>query len=369
MIREAQPADLPGLVELEKRCFDSDRLSARSFRHALTRGNDDLLVAESDGEILGYSLTFYRRNTSLARLYSLAVDPRARGRHLGRDLVLEAQSRALQRGTTRMRLEVRQDNLGAQQLYRSLGYRDFGAWEDYYEDHATALRMEKSLAPHLARGLNRVPLYRQTLDFTCGPASLLMAMKALDPNLPFDRAEELQLWRESTTVYMTAGHGGCGPLGLALAAWRRGFDAEVTVSDETELFTDGVRSEKKKEVIRLVEKGFREQSQRSNIHCGDQPLSAADLRQRLESGGMPLVLISTYRLHGDRAPHWVVITAADDSFIYINDPFVDEKEGRTETDCIGLPIHPKELERMMRLGRRKHHACVIIYLRRGEAAD
>src|SRR3546814_20687391 len=69
-----------------------------------------------------------------------------------------------------------------------------------------------------------------------------------------DRSLEIQLWRESTTVFMTSGLGGCGALGLALAALRRGFEIEVSVSNETEIFVNSVRREEKKEVIRLVEK-------------------------------------------------------------------------------------------------------------------
>jgi len=32
------------------------------------------------------------------------------------------------------------------------------------------------------------------------------------------REEEINLWREATTIFMTSGHGGCHPIGLALAA-------------------------------------------------------------------------------------------------------------------------------------------------------
>lgn len=368
MIRAARFEDVEALVELENRCFDSDRLSARSFRHLIKKGNDELLVTEVDGLMLGYALTLFRRNTSLARLYSIAVAPEARGQSLGYELVMASQQAALAHGATRMRLEVRQDNLAAQALYRKLGYRDFGLLEDYYDDHETALRMEKTLAPRLARGLRRVPWYPQTLDFTCGPACLMMAMKTLDPKLKLDRQLELQLWREATTVYMTSGHGGCSPKGLALSASRRGFPVRIWVSDETEMFTDSVRSEDKKEVIRLVESGFRRQLDLARVRVGRRARRALELKQALAEGGLPLLLISSYRLHGDRVPHWVLLTAADERFLYINDPFVDSEKGQVDTDCFGIPIAPVELERMMRLGRRKHHACVVIYPRREEAA-
>jgi ribosomal protein S18 acetylase RimI-like enzyme len=361
MIREALLEDVPALVALETRCFETDRLSARSFRHFLTRGNDDLLVSWTGGRIAGYVLILFHRNTSLARLYSIAVDPEFRGRRLARELIRAAEARALDRGTTRMRLEVSQHNAAAIELYRKLGYREFGVFEDYYEDHATALRMERELAPHLAPDLDRVPWYRQTLEFTCGPACLMMAMKAQDPSLEIDRELEIQLWREATTVFMTSGHGGCAPLGLALAAWRRGFGVAVSVSDESELFANSVRSEDKKAVIRLVEQRFLAELAETEIRLSNDAPGAAVLTAQLPRGGMPLVLISSYRLSGDRIPHWVLITAADADFVYINDPFVDDEEGRTETDCIGIPIQPRELERMMRLGRRKHHASVIVY--------
>lgn len=128
------------------------------------------------------------------------------------------ETAALEGGRILVRLEVRRDNEAAIHLYTRSGYRRFGSIEDYYEDHGTALRFEKRLTPPGPMALAKVPYYRQTLDFTCGPAALMMAMKALCPGLSLDRSLELRLWREATTIFMTSGHGGCGPYGLALAA-------------------------------------------------------------------------------------------------------------------------------------------------------
>jgi ribosomal protein S18 acetylase RimI-like enzyme len=364
MIRTGVLADVSALVDLENRCFEIDRLSARSFRHFLGKGLSPVLVDEHNGVLRGYALVLLLANTSLARLYSIAVDPKSRGLGVGRALLMAAEAYALQHHATRMRLEVHQDNVAAQSLYQAEGYRTFAIAPDYYEDHANAVRMEKHLAAHLARDLDRVPYYAQSLEFTCGAACLIMAMRTLDENFAADRLLELQLWREATTIFMTSGHGGCGPLGLALAAHNRGFRVEVSASNETEMFTDSVRSEVKKEVIRLVEQGFQTEAAKAGIKVGEAPLSARDLCDLLDQGAMPIVLISAYRLSGDKAPHWVIVTAYDDLFVYVNDPFVDVEERRSETDCIGIPIMPQEFERMMRFGRRKHFAAVVVYPRK-----
>jgi hypothetical protein len=187
-----------------------------------------------------------------------------------------------------------------------------------------------------------------------------MAMKALDPDLSLSRRLEIQLWREATTVFMTSGVGGCGVQGLALAALRRGFRVRISLSDQTEMFIDSVRSEAKKDVIRLVEQDFAKQLRSAGVRVRKTAPGAAELQKVIAAGAYALLLISSYRLHGDRAPHWVLLTAADDHFLYINDPFTDPAAGRTEMDCIGIPIAPPELERMTRLGRARHHACLII---------
>ena len=162
------------------------------------------------------------------------------------------------------------------------------------------------------------------------------------------------------TIFMTAGHGGCGALGLALAAWRRGFGVEVAMSDETEMFISSVRSDDKKDVIRMVEEGFLAEVADTDIALRSTPLSTAELCDHLKRGHIPIVLISAWRLSGDKEPHWVVLTAHDDRFIYINDPYPEPEKNRFDTDCIGIPITPEELTRMMRFGSRKHFASVII---------
>ena len=363
MIRPADLQDLNALVELENASFSVDRLSRRSFRHMLTKGRADTLVDEVDGVIRGYVMVLYNMGTSLARLYSIAVHPQHRGKGLGRALLQAAEQAAVGNDCVSMRLEVRRDNEDTIELYKRMGYRQFGQYDDYYEDHMAALRFDKSLAPHLKPELVPVPYYRQTLEFTCGAAALMMAMKTLRPELELNRQLELRLWRESTTVYMTSGHGGTGPLGLALAAWHRGLGVEVFISDEGVLFVDSVRSEEKKEVMRLVQADFEEEIVQHRIPVEYRPIYLDEMREKFDQGGIPVVLISSYRIYQEKFPHWVVVTGFDDKFIYVHDPYVDEEKGKSETDCMGMPILRKDFERMARYGKSGLRAALIIYNR------
>ncbi len=365
MIRKATLQDLDALLALEDRSFDTDRLSRRSFRHLLTKANAATVIEERDGELAGYATVLFNSGTSLARLYSIAVDVRFQGRGVGRVLVGAAEQAAVEGECVVLRLEVRRDNTASLALFRKLGYREFGSYQDYYEDHMEALRFEKELVPHLSPDMARVPYYRQTLDFTCGPAALLMAMHSLDASISFVRTQEIQLWRESTTVFMTAGHGGCGPHGLALAAWHRGFAVEMFLSEEGALFIDSVRSEEKKEVMALVHEQFEQEVTEAGISVNYRQLEMDEMREAFAEGGIPVVLISSYRIYREKFPHWVVVTGFDDRYVYVHDPYVDDEKGKSEVDCMNMPLLQKDFARMARYGKSGLRAALIIYKRKG----
>lgn len=364
MIRSATLDDLDALVALEERCFDYDRLSRRNFRYMLTKARASILVDEHNGCLDGYVLVLFHAGTSLARMYSLAVDAQSRGRGLGRMLMEAAEADAVEQGCVYMRLEVRPDNAGAIGLYQKMGYRQFGTLGDYYEDHMEALRFEKLLVPHLQPDMVRVPFYEQTLDFTCGPAALMMAMKALDDDLLMNRKTEIQLWRETTTVFMTSGHGGCGPHGLALSAYHRGYDLDLYVKDDAPMFIDSVRNEEKKEVMRLVQDEFIREVAQTPIRLHYGKLGVEELKKHFNSGAIPVVLISSYRIYKEKFPHWIVVTGFDDRFIYVHDPFVDYEMGKSRVDCINMPILQADFDRMARYGKSAQRAALIIRRKR-----
>jgi predicted GNAT family N-acyltransferase len=329
----------------------------------LTKAHASILIAEQNHIIRGYVLLLFSRGTAMARLYSIAVAPSFRGKGIGEALVKAAEMAARERSAACLRLEIRKDNAASLSLFNRLGYRKFGEFADYYEDHMDAIRLEKILTPDLNPELLRVPFYEQTLDFTCGPSALMMAMKALRPELILGRKLELRIWREATTIFMTSGHGGCGPYGLALSAWHRGFNVEIYIKAEEPFLLDSVRSAEKKEVMRLVQEDMLEELHSLGVPIIQGSLTVDEIREKFDKGGIPVIFISSYRIYGERFPHWVVVVGFDDHFVYVHDPYVDYDNEETPTDSISMPILHWEFGRMARYGRAGLTAVLMIYRR------
>lgn len=360
-IRKAMPSDLSALLALEAECFDSDRLSKRSFRHWIKAELGELWVCVHQEKLLAYGLVWCQRGTRLSRLYSLAVSPASRGLGLAKRLLTVLEQQARQRGYLHMRLEVAKQNTTAIALYKSIGYQVFGEYCDYYDDHTDALRMQKTIRnmelPQLQRA---TPWYPQSTPFTCGPAALMMAMASLDESLCLTRSLELAIWREATTIYMTSGHGGCHPFGLAISAQKRGFVVDVLVNRSNTLFVDGVRSAEKKELLTLVHDEFLQDiAARPDIHLCYREVTADWLEDKLAQGCAVIVLISTYRLDKRKAPHWVVVTHADDQCFYVHDPDIDIATQQA-LDCQHMPIAKEDFKKMTSYGNERLSSAVTL---------
>lgn len=361
-IRQALEQDVAALVELENASFSSDRLSPRRLKYWVQANNRIFLVAERDGRLLGYCLILLLRGTRLARLYSIATAAEARGLGIGRRLLSSGEEQASDRGRLYMRLEVAQNNAPAIQLYKSMGYSVFGAYHDYYEDHQDALRMHKRIR-YIPQNLltRQTPWYQQTTEFTCGPASLMMALGSLDEHYRLDQIEELNIWRQATTIFMTSGHGGCHPIGLALAARSRGFKATVYLNHELPCFLEGVRQPAKKAILEVVDRDFNVKARKEGVKIRWEDISQKQIQRHLDAGGAVIMLISTYRLDGKKAPHWVTITGMDDVCLYMHDPDPDSTgSSQVSIDCQHVPIARSDFVRMSAFGRQKLRTAVLL---------
>ncbi|MGB1302145.1 MAG: peptidase C39 family protein, partial [Pseudoalteromonas tetraodonis] len=190
-IRPASASDLKALVALENACFSNDKLSARSLKRWLSAKHGILLVAEHNAQLCGYGLVWCHKGTRLARLYSLAVLPTMQGKGIAKTLLKALEKATSERGRIYLRLEVAVNNDSAIGLYKSVGYRVFGQYSDYYDDHSDALRMQKNIRQTSELQVERLtPWYQQTTEFTCGPAALLMAMGSLDNSTELSQSHE-----------------------------------------------------------------------------------------------------------------------------------------------------------------------------------
>ena len=132
-IRRAVPADLDALAPLfdaYRRFYEQpgDIALASAYLHdRLERGESVVLVAEADGQLLGFC-QLYPTWCSVAAarifvLYDLFVDDGVRRSGVGRQLMLAAQAFGREAGAVRLDLSTARTNARAQALYESLGWQ------------------------------------------------------------------------------------------------------------------------------------------------------------------------------------------------------------------------------------------------------
>lgn len=358
-IRTARASDIDALDAIETAVFTSDRISRRSFRQLIERSTAETLLAEVDGKVAGYAMVLFRKGSGVARLYSIATAPDVSGQGIGRRLLEAAEDEAFDHGRMLLRLEVREDNSRAIRIYEASGYRSIGSEPDYYADGATALRYEKVLRGDIPVETT-VPFYQQTCDFTCGPCCLMMAMGNFTPGFIPDPVREIRLWRESTTIFMMSGPGGCEPFGLAVAAHEAGLSAEIHVSFHGALFLQSVRSQEKRRVMELAQSDFRIRARDYGIPVTYANFVIEDIRDAIAAGKLVLVLISGFLMFGKKVPHWVLAIGDDGEHIMIHDPWVEDDRQETAADAANIPVPYAIFMTMAQFGKDGLRAAIFL---------
>lgn len=132
MIRRMCAEDLPSVLALEQESFTSP-WPEREFLYELKENPfSNLLVAEQDGEIVGYCdwWILYEQ----AQVANLAVRKSCRHAGIGSALMHEMVRDAIAKGCENLSLEVRVSNAPAVALYEKYGFIRAGIRKAYYED-------------------------------------------------------------------------------------------------------------------------------------------------------------------------------------------------------------------------------------------
>lgn len=152
VLRPMTVDDIPAAKLIEEMAY-SQPWSAHVFAEELELDNRRYLLAEIDGEVVGYAGVMLLG--SEAHITTVVVHPRHRKEGLGSRLVLEVIEAAIAGGATSLTLEVRKSNDTAQALYRRFGLAPVGVRKQYYKDEDALI-----MWAHDIDGL----VYRRRLD-------------------------------------------------------------------------------------------------------------------------------------------------------------------------------------------------------------
>jgi GNAT superfamily N-acetyltransferase len=152
-IVSATPADAPVILEMIKGLADYEKLShvvvatEEQIRDTLfgAKPAAEVLLAESDGEWVGFALFFPTYSTFLAQpglyLEDLFVKPHARGKGFGKALLTELAKIAVARGYGRMEWVVLDWNAPSIDFYKKLGAVAMNEWTTYRLTGTELLRL------------------------------------------------------------------------------------------------------------------------------------------------------------------------------------------------------------------------------------
>ncbi len=143
MIRPCQPSDRDAILDITVRAFDGVSIDQNIERRYgpiagvgwqkrkrahleadLATEAAGVLVAEVEGQVVGYVTTRTDARTRIGRIPNLAVDPEHQGQGLGRQLLEAALDHLREAGMTFARIETLEQNERCMALYPRLGFEE-----------------------------------------------------------------------------------------------------------------------------------------------------------------------------------------------------------------------------------------------------
>lgn len=151
-IMKATDDVIPDLLLLEQKVYSGrtpwDRFS---FKTELAKWHNSLyLVMYEKSQLVAFIGSRFAKNDM--HVTNIAVDPRYQRQKIGSYLLKYMIERARFNHMESVSLEVRADNIPAQDLYKKLNFEFDQVYENYYEDHIDAIQMVLYLKPRKVIG-------------------------------------------------------------------------------------------------------------------------------------------------------------------------------------------------------------------------
>ena len=134
IIEDASIRHLNRLYEVETECFKEEAFTKEQILQLLGDYNAIGLVARIGNEIVGFviGMIYFDRNALHGHILTIDVSPTYRRRGIGQKLLQGIEEIFKHKGVRASALEVREDNIGAINLYKKLGYKKIGRLKNYY---------------------------------------------------------------------------------------------------------------------------------------------------------------------------------------------------------------------------------------------
>lgn len=139
--------DIPVLVSLERSIFAIQPWSKNQFKEEIAEiGHSRFyILAEKDGEIVGWGGAMVIDAAQELQILTLAVIPELRRQGIARAILHSIIKWGLEKAVTTITLEARTTNDEAIKLYESEGFVTFAQRRNYYAPGVDALVMRKEI--------------------------------------------------------------------------------------------------------------------------------------------------------------------------------------------------------------------------------
>ena len=149
VLREYLEGDLDRIVRLDERCFEEEfRFDRSSMKAYVEARNAVSLIAEKEGEIVGFAIAHIDRGAAGWRGYVVTLDVATeyRRRGLAGQMMQALEMLAEAAGAQRMELHVFTENDAAIRFYERIGYeRVARRWRFYGAEGLDAFEYRKEL--------------------------------------------------------------------------------------------------------------------------------------------------------------------------------------------------------------------------------
>lgn len=142
-IRWALTADLPEIMDIERRCF-KHAWTEKEFKAARTNANSVLTAVDKQGRIIGYMA--YELYPHFILLKNFAVHPEEQRRGVGRAMVQKLFGKLSAERRNKITLSVSENNLNGHLFWKAMGFVATGvAYGRYYNTDEAAYLFEYEL--------------------------------------------------------------------------------------------------------------------------------------------------------------------------------------------------------------------------------